>query len=531
MTLYLSESLGARQLCSVLKAAGHQCSLIFFKEFRWGEFRTVTPREIEILLDLLAQQQPRLIGLSLTSSLVADVAYHLSDTIRRRLDAPVILGGAHASMCPEESLEHADFICRGEGEGALLDLAEALACGQPTDSIPNLWTRAGGQVRRNDVRPLEDNLDSLPFPALGEPDSYVIEYDALHELDPATNIPMYHTYASRMACPFACAYCAGVWFRRELYAGKGPVRRYRSVGSVLAEIAAARTRHPGIELVQFWDEVFGVRAPAGWLEEFCARFPAEVGLPFGIWAHPSLMNDEVAAKLRRAGLRNVVLGVESGSEQVRREVLNRRERNTTILRAAQALHRQGVSVGYDFILDLPWLTEENCRGTFELIMQLPQPFTVGLHSLSFLPRTAITARALGEGLIRPSQIAGADRPLAARFESFLWKYRLEAKDRPAAFWHSLIYLASMPFVSRALLWRIYRLRRLLKLYPQPLVVAAEAARSKRETGRLRLWPALAIVYPGVAGFFARRPTLARFVNWAVRKTARLAWRAARRVAR
>lgn len=524
VTLYLSESLGARQLASSLREAGHWCALIFFKQFQWGEFRPVTSREEELLRELLQGLRLDLVGISITSSLTADLAYHVADLVRGKLGVPVALGGAHPSVCPEESLAHADYVCRGEGEAALLELAAALAAGRPAETIANLWTHADGAVRRNDVRALTDDLDQLPFPSFGHPDSYLIEADQLERRDPATQIPMYHTYASRMACPFACTFCAGVWLRRELYAGKGPVRRYRSVGRILEEIRQARERHPGIELIQFWDEVFAVRPPEGWREEFCRRFPGEVGLPFAVWSHPSLVTEESVTALRRAGLKSVVLGVESGSERVRREVLNRKERNAAVLRAAEVLHRHGVEVGYDFILDLPWLAEENCRGTFELVMQLPRPFRVGLHSLSFLPGTAITARALAEGLIRPGQLASAHRSLAERFESFLWKQRLRAGDRASACWHSLIYLASLPFVPRGLLWRLYRWRWLLRLWPQPLVVAAEAARIKAETGQPRLWPALAAVYPELAGFFARHPTLGRATNRVVRALGRLALR-------
>jgi len=398
LTLYLSESLGARQLASVLKARGHECSLIFYKEFQWGEFRHITAREEDLLFGLLREQRPDLVGLSITSSLVADVALEVADKIRRRLDVPLILGGAHPSVAPEECLEHADMVCIGEGEGAIADLAEALAAGRGYDAIPNLWTRANGEVRRNEVRRLWEDLDSLPFVSYAEPESYVIEYDRLEQVDPATRIPVYHTYAARQACPFKCSFCAGVWFRHELYAGKGTVRRYRSVGNILAEINRARTRSPNIREVRFWDEIFGVRAPAAWLEEFCERFPREVGLPFTIFGHPSLVHRRSIAQLRKAGLDVVVLGVESGSERVRREVFNRQERNSTILRAAEVLHRNGVTTAYDLIVDIPWLTEENCRGTFELVMQLPKPFTLNLHSLSFLPRTAITERALAEAL-------------------------------------------------------------------------------------------------------------------------------------
>ncbi len=512
MTLYLSESLGARQLCSVLKAHGHECSLVFFKEFQWDVFRPASAREKELLFQLLRRLKPDLVGISLTSSLTADLGYVLADEIRAQLKVPVVLGGGHASVRPEESLEHADFVCRGEGEEALVELADALAEGRPTTNIPNMWAKQAGRINRNDVRPLRADLDSLPFVSFGDAQSYIIEYDRCEQIDPATRIPRYHITASRMACPFNCSFCAGPWFRRQLYAGKGPHRRYRSVESLLEEIKQARARHPDIKLVQFWDEVFGVRAPKGWLDEFCERFPKEIGLPFAIWSHPGLLPEAMVGKLRKAGLKKVVLGVESGSQAVRREVLNRRETDDTVVRTGEVLHRYGVEVGYDFIVDIPWMTEENCRGTFEMLMRLPHPFDIGLHSLSFLPCTDITERALAEGKIQPEQVASADRPLQERFESFLWKATLSGGDRRSAYWHSLIYLASMPFIPRSVLRKLYRMGWLLKLYPRLLAAAAEAARWKKETGRLRLHPALMVACPWLGSFLARHPSLGRLLN-------------------
>jgi len=521
IALYLSESLAVRQLCACLKAAGHRCFLVFFKEFRWELFRPVTPREEALLFGLLRELDPDLVGLSLTSSLVADLAYKLADNIRRHTRAKVILGGAHSSVLPEEALEHADFVCRGEGEEAIVELADAIACGRSTDSIPNLWTKPNEGGRRNEVRPLVEDLDSLPFASFAEPDTYRIEDDRLDRGDPATLIPIYHTTASRMACPFNCTFCGSPWLRRVLYAGKGQPRRYRSVDHILSEIRQARLRHPGMHFVQFWDEVFAVRAPEGWLDEFCARFLREIGLPFGIWSHPGLLTEAMIEQLKRAGLRKVVMGVESGSQQVRREVLNRGETDAAVIRSAEILRRHGIEVGYDFIVDIPWLSEENCRGTFKLVMQLPQPFEIGIHSLSFLPGTEITTRALAEGKIRPEQVSRADQPLIERFESHLWKSGLSARDRASAFWHSLIYLAAMPFVPKRLLWQVYRLGALFKLFPQPLVVAAEAARTWKDTGRFKLWQALNAASPGLAGFFARHPSLGRATNRAVRATLRL----------
>ncbi|MGD0111359.1 MAG: radical SAM protein [Armatimonadota bacterium] len=524
ISLYLSESLAVRQLCASLKAHGHRCSLIFFKEFRWEMFRPVTAREEELLFSLLGDLKPDLVGISLTSSLVADLAYDLADKIRARTAAKVIVGGAHPSVLPEEALEHADFVCRGEGEDAILEVADAIANGGGFDRIANIWTKSDGEVAHNDVRPLEANLDLLPFVAFGDPDSYRIEEDRLDRTDPATQIPLYHTTASRMACPFNCTFCGGPWLRRVLYAGKGQPRRYRSVGHILGEIRQARQRHPGIQQIQFWDEVFAVRAPEGWLDEFCERFPREIGLPFAIWSHPGLLTEPTIEKLKRAGLKKVVMGVESGSQHVRRQVLNRKETDAAILRSADILKRHGIEVGYDFIVDIPWLTEENLRGTFSLIMQLPEPFEVGIHSLSFLPGTAITERALAEGKISKEQVSRANQPLPERFESHLWKSGLSARSRSSAFWHSMIYLASVPLVPKPLLWRAYRWSALFKVLPGPVMIAAEAARMKTETGEVKLWEALNAVHPRLGGFLARHPRLGALVNRVVRKIGRWGYR-------
>jgi len=520
IALYLYQSLGIRQISSVLRAAGHDSHLIFFKEFTMGEFREATPREEELLLATLQELKPQLIGINMTSSFVADLVYRLADKIKACLDVPIILGGAHATAMPEECLEHADYVCVGEGDEAIVDLAEALATGAPTDAIPNIWTKVNGEIRANDVRPLTNDLDRLPMVDYCVPGTYWIEADMVQLMDPAGVVPSYQTATARLTCPFKCKFCAGVYLRHVLYAGKGTVRRYRSPRAIVAEIKEACRRNPSIAFIRFWDEIFGVRAPQGWLDEFCDLYAREIGLPFEIWGHPAMVVEEQMVKLKAAGLQVVTMGVESGSEQVRKELFDRHESNARILQTAEILHRLGIEGGYDFILDLPWLTSENCRGTFELLMQLPRPNRGVMHSLSFLPRTPLAERALQEGIITPKQLALLDRPLPERFESHCWHYRLEVRNREAAVWHSLIYLASLPFTSRRLLWRLSRIRWLLRLFPRPLILGAEIARSRHETGRTRFFPALAAVYPGLAGLLARHPRLGRVANSAVRRLAR-----------
>jgi hypothetical protein len=85
----------------------------------------------------------------------------------------------------------------------------------------------------------------------------------------------------------------------------------------------------------------------------------------------------------------------------------------------------------------------------------------------------------------------------------------------------------MSFIPRRALWMAYRLRPLLQLYPQPLIILAEAARSRKETGQAKLFQALSQAYPRLAGFLARHPRLGALANRTIRGLGRVALRASR----
>lgn len=85
-------------------------------------------------------------------------------------------------------------------------------------------------------------------------------------------------------------------------------------------------------MVHFYDEIFP-NLP-GWVDEFVAAYQREIHLPFTIWSHPKAAKQEVLEKLVRVGLTEVIMGIQSGSDRVRREVFHRYETREEILRAA-----------------------------------------------------------------------------------------------------------------------------------------------------------------------------------------------------
>lgn len=260
--------------------------------------------------------------------------------IKRRHGCFVVLGGPHPTHSPESCLHPAvDAVCRGEGEGALADLARCLEDGRDPAAIANLWVRRGDEVVRNAVRPLIEDLDSLPPP----------DREAYYRDHPLLRNNPHRTFMAGRGCPYSCAFCHNE-ASRELYRGRGRYVRLRSPDAVLAEINAVRERWR-VGTVFFHDDTFVLDRV--WLEAFLPRYRDEVGLPFHCAARADTLREPTVRLLREAGCRSVSFAVESGDEALRNGVLGKGVTRAQILAAAALLKRHGIRVVTFNMLGLP----------------------------------------------------------------------------------------------------------------------------------------------------------------------------------
>lgn len=320
------EPQGILHLSSALKAAGHEVAL------------TVEAQEDPVRF--AQDYRPDILGYSVTTG---SQGYYLdlNRRIRARVDALSVFGGPHPTYFPEMiDAEGVDAICLGEGEEAIVDLAGALAAGQPITGIANWWVKdAEGVIHRNDIRPPTPDLDTLPSP----------DHQLVFDKDPFTRGSGLKHFITGRGCPYNCAYCYNQAYQ-ELYRGKGNVVRRRSVGKVLEELHWLRERYP-LQFVVFLDDTF--IWPRDWLEDFCARYPQEIGLPFFCNVRPNLVNEEVVRLLKEAGCVSVGFGLESGDDEMRNRVLGRRLTREQILKAAHLLRLAGIPFITTNMLGLP----------------------------------------------------------------------------------------------------------------------------------------------------------------------------------
>ncbi|MDP8223509.1 MAG: cobalamin-dependent protein [Candidatus Lernaella stagnicola] len=460
VSLYVIENNGVRFLAAMLRNAGFTVYEIYFKDYRHHHFDEPTPREIDNFIELLTTLHVDLVGFSVRAGAYLAVARDLTNLVKERFGVPVIWGGPHVSFAPEQVVGFADYLSIGESEDAIVELAQALADGRSPENIANIWTRRGDRIIRNDVRPLEQNLDRFPFRDYHSHDfKYWIEGRRVSRGDPLVGESIYLTLSTR-GCIFNCSYC-DVNVLRRVYRGKGKFFRVRSVDNILAELRYAVRVFHNMRRIRFDDELFPVDPE--WIREFARRYKAEFDFPFDILSDPRVIKDDDIRVLVDAGLDNVLLGIQA-AEGLNRKLFNRHQKDETVREVAQILHRHGVTGGYQIILDTPKTVRDDRRALLDLLLAIPRPFDLYTFSMSYWPGARLTEELVAEGIITENDVEGADNKVLRQFRVDL------GADRPVEeqFWIALYHLTSKRIVPKAWIRRWSNSER-LRRNPRPLI--------------------------------------------------------------
>ena len=350
------ENLGIEYLSAVLKAAGHDTSLLYDPRlFRNPEgiprnrFLARLFHQRKLMERRVRDYDPGLVAFSVVS---ADYpwACETARMIREWTGAPTVFGNIHPTAVPKTVIRNdfVDFVIVGEGEYALLDLANSLESKQEYFSIPNVWAKRNGGIVMNPPRPLIDDLDSLPFP----------DRELFRKVGPPYDIGL--TAIGSRGCRNACSYCSNS-LRRKLYSGKGfpPHQRYlrkRSVQNFIRELKEAKERYD-FTLIRLNDDDF--LGDLEWLEEFSRSYPVEVGVPYKCFVDPGSVSETGLELLKRSGCGQVQVGIQSLNPRVRKEVLRRHQTNEQLARTVDLLRESGIPFLADNLLGIPGETEQD----------------------------------------------------------------------------------------------------------------------------------------------------------------------------
>ncbi|MBN1879768.1 B12-binding domain-containing radical SAM protein [bacterium] len=392
---------GVRMISAVLRQAGFNVKILFVpKEFNHLE----TEEELEKISDWILEETPDLLGVSLMSSHWRRVI-GMHTAIRSACRCPIIWGGIHPTISPDECLEYADMVCIGEGEKPMLELVKAISEDKDFQSIPGIWVkRTDGSIIMNSPAPREDNLSSLPFPDHEDSAHRIFHGGRIQTIDDGIwrcYIPGFmdtHYVMSSRGCPHNCTYCCNSALRTITH---GPYLRRRSPEHFIGEMTEIKAKYPNLKGFVFMDDSFfyGDRT---WFESFCSLYLNNIDLPFFCWANPIAVTKEKIDMLVPAGLVGVHVGLESGSARVSNDIYQRKVTQDQFYKCMNILHenrRQIVDIRVDVITDNPYETEEEVADTVSVLSYLKKPFFVGIVSLIFYPKTMLEQCAIRDGLV------------------------------------------------------------------------------------------------------------------------------------
>jgi radical SAM superfamily enzyme YgiQ (UPF0313 family) len=288
--------------------------------------------------------------------------YEMADMIRSRSSAPIIFGGSHASMLPEDCLAHGDYAVRNEGEETVVELLRALDEGKATEGITGIsYLDSSGNVVHNPDRPFMKDIDLVPDITLLE------GYRPYSWLDTVKNyirhrriwVPAQILQTTR-GCPHKCVFCFG---RIEL----GNRYRMRSIDSVIVDMKnkLSTLRSPWFYIV---DNEFTVNRKR--TRELLNRIIGEFGnkLQLLVFARVELGRDEELLRLmKRAGVYRIYLGIESINNESL-DLYDKKQKLDDIVQCMKAIYAHGMGVFASMVLGADEDTRDTIRDTFSFLI-------------------------------------------------------------------------------------------------------------------------------------------------------------------
>lgn len=388
---------GIQCLSAFLKNHGHETALVNDPNLfdnPWIQYPAIANffEDSENILKNIQSHRPDLIALPVVTD---DFKWALkwAARIKLRMNVPIVFGNTHPTFHPKDVLYHecVDFAVRGEGEWTLLELVEALDGRRTFESVLGLAFRRDGEVIVNDMRGLIEDLDTLPFP---DKDLY---YDVMSYLNRG------YTTMSGRGCPYRCTFCDNTTSMKLYREGVNKTQKWtrrHSPEYVVNEILWAKERYD-IQHVRFNDEDFSY--DKRWLREFCTLYKEKVGIPYFAWVYPNTIDEEMARLLSESGCDAVEMGIQSGAEHLRKEVLHRKTKDAQILEALAALRKYRIRATVDVIIGLPTETKADLDATVRLLAE-GRPWHLYAFWLRYYPSTEILSLAKERKLLTPEQI-------------------------------------------------------------------------------------------------------------------------------
>jgi radical SAM superfamily enzyme YgiQ (UPF0313 family) len=300
-------------------------------------------------------------GISLLTGPMIHAALEASRLVRRlRPDLPIVYGGWHPTLLPDQTLrsDYVDVIVRGQGELTLVELLPRIHERAALSGVAGVSFRDGDRLFHGPERAVV-NVNKLPPPAY-----HLVDFDAYEKVCGTRKT----VYASSVGCPYACNYCTDtVFYKRRFNA----LTAYRVISEVTELVRRYR-----LSEVSFLDSNFPVDVKRALV---VARGFVESGLKFRWTFQASTdlfcrMSDDDVRLLASAGVSHIGFGTESASEEVL-EMMNKPHQHIPdMFETARKCQMSGIKATFNLIVGYPGETESHRAETFRVMGEISRQF-------------------------------------------------------------------------------------------------------------------------------------------------------------
>jgi len=370
------QPLGLAYIATVLEKEGFEVKILDALALGWRNIHKIRDKmrvglELEDIMNYVKDYSPDIVGITIPFSSQARSAFEVAEACKK-LDPRIITiaGGAHPSARPVDTLMgHAiDIAVIGEGELTMLELAQLLEKSRNdyvnvVRKVRGIAFSKGDQIELTDPRPLNEDLDSIPFPARHLLPMKEYFDAARHFLASRGRKKRWATMITSRGCPYNCVFCSihTVWGRRW---------RARSPENVVEEIRNLVESY-AVEEIDFEDDNLTLNRKR--MEKICdlihrEKIDIDWRTPNGV--RVDTLDEEISRKMKESGCKEIMIGVESGDQNVLDAIIKKNIDLNQVEEVVKIAKKAGIEVGCFFVIGLIGETKQNIENTINFARKL-----------------------------------------------------------------------------------------------------------------------------------------------------------------
>jgi radical SAM superfamily enzyme YgiQ (UPF0313 family) len=341
--------LGISYLSSTLKEDGNETKLFILNN----------NTKLRKIISYIRNYSPQVIAFYYATESQNKIPLVAQEIKKRLNNVFLIAGGVFPTLFPEIVLNQGfDAVCRGDGELPLKELVKQLSKGKVTQ-IPNIWIKKGKTVERNPITYFT-NYDQVAYPDWKLWDRYIWDKKSLG------------TILVGKGCPFNCTYCLNPKLKKLTRRNE---IQLRSPKIIINELKTLLTAYPYLKKISLQVETIG--SDFNYLKDLCdklKRFNDSIGNKIVYSARYRIRNTNNETKilpyLKKANITCLEIGVETGSERIRKDVLKRYGTNKSLIAFTKEAKRLGFTINTYIMIGLPTETLEDFQKTIKILRVL-----------------------------------------------------------------------------------------------------------------------------------------------------------------